>query len=72
VRATFSDPDVGDGPWTYVWRWGNGTTTGSWTAPGSYTASRVFTAKGTYYVKVKVTDARGASTVSNEIVVRVR
>jgi len=72
ARATLTDPDVGDGPWTYQWRWGNGTTSGQWSAPGVYTASRVYTSKGTYFVKVKVTDARGATVVSNEVRVIVR
>jgi len=72
VQATFADPDVGDGPWSYTWRWGNGTTSGTWAAPGSYTATRTFSKAGKYWVKVRVTDARGAAVLSNEIPVTVR
>lgn len=72
LRATFGDADVGDGPWKYTWRWGNGTTSGTWTSPGSYSASRTYNTRGTYRVSVVVTDARGASTASNDIVVTVR
>lgn len=72
VQATFADPDVGDGPWSYTWRWGNGTTSGTWSAPGTYSASRTYSAKGKYWVKVRVTDARGAAVLSNEIAVTVR
>ncbi|HEX4931550.1 MAG TPA: PKD domain-containing protein, partial [Gemmatimonadaceae bacterium] len=72
MRATFADPDVGDGPWTYSWDWGNGTTTGSWAAPGAYTASRTYNTRGTYRVRVTVTDARKAFATSNEVVVTVR
>lgn len=72
MRATFADLDVGDGPWKYTWRWGNGTTSGTWTTPGSYSATRTYNTRGTYRVSVVVTDARGASTTSNEVVVTVR
>ena len=72
MRATFADPDVGDGPWGYTWRWGTGTTSGTWAAPGSYTATRTYTQAGTFWVKVRVTDARGASVLSNEVKVTVR
>jgi hypothetical protein len=72
VQATLSDPDVGDGPWSYTWKWGNGPTTGSWTAPGTYSASRVYTRAGSYSVRVIVTDARGAIDTSNVVRVTVR
>jgi PKD domain len=72
MQATFADPDVGDGPWGYIWRWGNGTTSGTWASPGTYSATRTFSKVGTFYVKVRVTDARGASTLSNEVKVTVR
>lgn len=72
VQATFVDPDVGDGPWSYTWRWGNGTTSGTWSAPGTYSATRTYSTKGKFWVKVRVTDARGAAVLSNEIAVTVR
>jgi probable HAF family extracellular repeat protein len=72
LRGTFSDPDAGDGPWAYTWRWGTGPTRGTWTAPGTYTASQVYTRAGTFSVALQVTDARGATTTSNKITVTVR
>lgn len=72
VTGLFSDPDAGDGPWTYKWRWSTGSTSGVWTAPGSYAASRVYPRSGTYSVSLLVTDARGAVGTSNTILVTVR
>jgi hypothetical protein len=72
VRGTFTDPDQGDGPWRLEFRWGNGPTTATAAAPGSITRSRTYTAAGTYTIRLRVTDARGAVGVSNAITVRVR
>lgn len=72
VQATLVDPDAGDGPWSYVWRWGNGPTSGTWAAPGTFAASRVYTRAGTYNVRLIVTDASGAADTSNVIPVSVR
>ncbi len=72
VQATFTDPDAGDGPWGWAAAWGNGNTSGTAAAPGVLSLSRTYTKAGTFTVRVRVTDARGASTTSNSITVRVR
>ena len=72
VQATLVDPDAGDGPWPFTWRWNTGTTTGTWTAPGTLTATRTYPRAGTYRVAMIVTDARGAVDTSNVIRVTVR
>ena len=72
VQATLVDPDAGDGPWPYTWRWNTGQTTGSWTAPGTLSATRTYTRAGIYRVAMVVTDARGAVDTSNVIRVTVR
>ena len=74
MRGLISDPDVGDGPWAWVFDWGtgNGQSSGALTAPGNVTQTKTFTQRGTYSVRLTVTDARGASKVSNTISVRVR
>jgi hypothetical protein len=71
-RGSFIDPDVGDGPWTYLWRFGNGKVSINMAAPGSNTSTRVYSTAGTYNAYVTVTDARGAVGKSNVIVVRVQ
>jgi hypothetical protein len=72
VRATLVDPDAGDGPWPYTWKWGNGPTTGTFATPGSITASRTYSRAGRYSVRMVVTDARGAADTSNVVSVTVR
>jgi hypothetical protein len=72
MRGTFTDPDQGDGPWSYVFRWGNGPTSGTMAAPGSITRTRTYSVAGTYSVRFRVTDARGAQGVSNAVTVTVR
>jgi hypothetical protein len=72
MSATFTDPDVGDGPWAYTWAWGNGRVNGSWPAPGTYSASRRYLIARTYKVRLIVTDARGAADTSNAATVTVR
>lgn len=71
-RGSFTDPDPGDGPWSYQWRFGNGKIAGSMAAPGSNTRKRVYTRAGTYNVVFSVTDARAGVGTSNTIVVQVR
>jgi hypothetical protein len=71
-RGTFTDPDQGDGPWSYLWRFGNGPLNGSMTAPGSITRKRVYSKVGTYNVVFTVTDARGGVGTSNTVTVQVR
>lgn len=70
VRGTFTDPD--NGPWTYLFRWGNGPTGGSVSAPGSITAKRTYTRAGTFRISFQVTDALGAADTSNVVTVTVR
>jgi hypothetical protein len=71
-RGTFSDPDAGDGPWTLRWMFGNGPVTTTATAPGSFTRKRTYSSAGTWTVRLRVTDARGAVTTSSPITVRVQ
>ena len=70
MRGSFTDPD--NGPWSYVFGWGNGRTSGSTSTPGAITATRTYSSKGTYRVKLTVTDAKGAAGVSNVVTVTVR
>lgn len=70
-RGAFTDPDPGDGPWTYQWRFGNGRVNGTKAAPGMNTRTRVYSKAGTYNVVFLVTDARGGVGTSNPIVVTV-
>ena len=70
MRGTFADPD--NGPWSYKFRWGNGPTTGTTTTAGNIVASRTYWAKGTFKVRLAVTDALGAVGTSNPISVIVR
>lgn len=69
VKGTFTDPD--NGPWSYTFTWGNGSTTGTAQTAGSITQSRTFTKAGTYKVTFSVTDAKGAKATSSSITVRV-
>jgi hypothetical protein len=71
-RATFTDPDAGDGPWVHQWRFGNGGAKGTAPAPGAVFATRTYAAAGTYLVAMRVTDARSAADTSNVVTVRVR
>ena len=70
--GSFTDPDAGDGPWTVRWAFGNGSVTTTMAAPGSMTRKRTYPNSGTFSVRLRVTDARGASTVSSPVVVRVQ
>lgn len=70
-RGSFTDPDVGDGPWAYQWKFGNGKVNGSKAAPGMNTRTRAYSRAGTYNVVFTVTDARGGVGASNTIVVTV-
>jgi len=72
MQGAFVDPDQGDGPWSYSFRWGNGQTSGSATAPGTITQTRTYSKAGSYSVRLTVTDARGASGNSNAITVTVK
>ncbi|MDP1859192.1 MAG: PKD domain-containing protein [Gemmatimonadaceae bacterium] len=71
-RGSFTDPDAGDGPWSYKWAFGNGRVTGTATAPGTISATRTYTAAGTFKVVLRVTDARGAIGTSKAVTVRVQ
>jgi PKD repeat protein len=71
-QGSFSDPDQGDGPWSYKFGWGNGQTSGSATAPGTITQSHTYSTAGTYSVRLAVTDARSATGTSNTVTVTVR
>ena len=68
-RGSFTDPDVGDGPWSYLWSFG---LSGTVTTPGNIVATRTFRKRGIFSVVLNVTDARGAAGASNAIKVRVR
>lgn len=68
----FTDPDVGDGPWGIRWTFGNGAITGVATAPGSASATRTYPTAGTYNVRFRVTDARGAVSASAPVTITVR
>ncbi len=70
VRGAFTDPD--SGPWTYTFRWGNGSTSGTVTSPGSIPATRTYLTAGRFKVTLTVTDSRGASTTSSPVTVRVQ
>ncbi len=72
VRAVITDPDAGDGPWSWTLFWGNGPTSGSLATPGTLTATRTYTKIGTYSVRIQVTDTHGATGTSNIITIRVR
>lgn len=71
-RGTFTDPDAGDGPWSLRWMFGNGPVTTTATAPGTFTRKRTYSTAGTFSVRLRVTDARGAATTSTAITVRVQ
>lgn len=68
-KGSFTDPD--NGPWTYAFAFGNGSTNGTATAPGSVTQTRTYATAGRYPVSFTVTDASGASTKSVTLTVRV-
>lgn len=70
VTGTFKDAD--NGPWTWNFRWGNGQTSGSKFTAGSLTRSRTYYTAGTYYIRLRVTDSKGALGISNTITVRVQ
>jgi hypothetical protein len=72
VKGTFTDPDPNDGPWTWRFGWGNGPTTGTMSAPGSITRTRTYSTVGTYTIRLRVTDKRGATGISPGITVRVQ
>jgi hypothetical protein len=72
MKGTFVDPDQGDGPWSFGFRWGNGQTSGSVAAPGSITQTRTYSKAGTYSVRLSVTDAKAATGTSNSITVTVK
>ena len=72
VQGTFTDPDQGDGPWSYTFRWGNGQTSGIAIAPGTIIKTRTYLNAGTFTIRLRVTDARGAVGISNAITVRVQ
>ena len=72
VKGTFTDPDPNDGPWTWNFRWGNGQATGTMSAPGSITRTRTYSTIGTYTIRLRVTDKRGAIGISNGITVKVQ
>ena len=71
-RGTFTDPNASDSPWTLRWMFGNGPVTTTAAAPGTYTRKRTYGTAGTYYARLRVTDARGAVTTSSPITVRVQ
>jgi hypothetical protein len=71
-RGSFADPDVGDGPWTVAFAFGNGGGSTTMQAPGSMTRTRKYPVKGNFTATFTVTDARGARVTSTPIVVRVR
>jgi len=67
LSATFSDPGVSDGPWTYSVNWGDGSavTTGSTSSQASgISASHTYAAAGTNTASVTVTDKDGGSGVT--------
>ena len=70
MLGTFTDPD--NGPWSYKFMWKNGPTSGTTTTPGNIVASRTYTQKGTFSVRLVVTDAKGAAGTSNAVSVIVR
>lgn len=70
MRGTFVDPD--NGPWSYEFMWKNGSTTGTTTTTGDIVASHTYSSRGTFKVRLAVTDAWGAVGTSNAISVTVR
>ena len=72
VKGTFTDPDPNDGPWSYTFRWQNGPTSGTAAAPGSITQTRTYSTAGTFAIRLRVTDARGALGISNAVTVNVQ
>jgi hypothetical protein len=71
-QGRFTDPDVGDGPWSHTWAFGNGKVPGSSATPGTLSATRTYAKAGTFKVVLKVTDARGGIGTSNTVTVRVQ
>lgn len=74
VQGSFADPD--QGPWTYRFDWGDGTTTsGSAASPGTLVASHVYTRtspkRGSFKVVLTVTDAGGLSGSSAATLIKV-
>jgi probable HAF family extracellular repeat protein len=69
-RGNFTDPD--NGPWTYTFNWGNGTTTGTVSSAGAVNATRTFASAGRYTITLTVTDSKGASGKSSNVTVRVQ
>lgn len=63
IAATFSDPGIDDGPWSYVLAWGDGTEEqGSRSSQSeSITGTHTYATIGTYTVRVTVTDKDGGS-----------
>jgi outer membrane protein assembly factor BamB len=72
MQGVFADPDQGDGPWSFTFRWGNGQTSGSAAAPGTITQTRTYSKAGTFNVRLSVTDASGAKGTSNSVTVTVK
>lgn len=72
MQGAFTDPNQGDGPWSFSFRWGNGQTSGSAAAPGTITQTRTYSTAGTFSVRLSVTDASGATGTSNSITVTVK
>jgi PKD repeat protein len=71
LRASFSDPDANDGPWTYTINWGDGLSASGTTSSQSVSGSHPYLLPGSYRVRVTVTDRRGGSG-ADELVVTVK
>ena len=72
MKGTFTDPDKNDSPWKLSFRWGNGATAATMSVPGSITRTRTYSTVGTYTVRLRVTDLRGLTGVSNPVTVTVK
>jgi len=61
VTASFNDPGSGDGPWSYRFDWGDGTSDSGRSAGDPVSAEHAYAGPGVYAVVVTVADKDGAT-----------
>ena len=74
LDGSFTDPGVLDAPWTYSIAWGDGTsaTTGTGVPGTPLAATHRFNKRGTWTIKMTVTDRNGGKGTSNAVAVTVQ
>jgi probable HAF family extracellular repeat protein len=74
LSGSFTDPGLLDAPWNYSITWGDGTsTTGGTGVPGTpVVATHRFTKRGTWTIRMTVTDRNGGKGTSNALAVTVQ